>query len=105
MGKKKKKKKVVSASGKPFVSVLTPTYNRRHFIPFLIKNFKAQTYPKELIEWIVIDDGEDSVADLFEGIECVKYFRYEEKMKLGAKRNLMHKKSKGEILVYMDDDD
>jgi len=105
MGKKKGKKKVVSANGKPFVSVCTPTYNRRHFIPFLIRNFKAQTYPKQLIEWIIIDDGEDCVKDLFEGVECVKYFRYEEKMKLGRKRNLMHEKCKGEIIVYMDDDD
>ena len=105
MGKKKGKKKVVSASGKPLVSVCTPTYNRRHFIPFLIRNFKAQTYPKQLIEWIIIDDGEDCVKDLFEGVECVKYFRYEEKMKLGRKRNLMHEKCKGEIIVYMDDDD
>ena len=105
MGKKKKKKKIVSANGKPFVSVCTPTYNRRHFIPFLIKNFLAQTYPKELMEWVIIDDGEDSVQDLFEGVECVKYFRYEEKMKLGRKRNLMHEKCKGDIIIYMDDDD
>ena len=105
MGKKRKGKKKVSANGKPFVSVCTPTYNRRHFIPFLIKNFKAQTYPKELMEWIVIDDGEDSVKDLFEGVECVKYFRVEEKMKLGKKRNFMHTKCKGDIIVYMDDDD
>ena len=105
MGKKKKGKKKVSANGKPFVSVVTPTYNRRHFIPFLIKNFKAQTYPKELMEWVIIDDGEDCVKDLFEGVECVKYFRLEEKMKLGQKRNYMHTKCKGEIIVYMDDDD
>ena len=105
MGKKRKGKKKVSPNGKPFVSVCTPTYNRRHFIPFLIKNFKAQTYPKELMEWIVIDDGEDCVKDLFEGVECVKYFRVEEKMKLGKKRNFMHTKCKGEIIVYMDDDD
>ena len=26
-------------------------------------------------------------------------------MKLGRKRNFMHEKSKGEIIVYMDDDD
>ena len=36
MGKKKKGKKKVSANGKPFVSVCTPTYNRRKFIPQLI---------------------------------------------------------------------
>ena len=105
-GKKGKKgKKTVSATGKPFVSVCTPTYNRRIFIPNLIKCFQAQTYPKQLMEWIIIDDGEESVEDLFKGVECVKYFRYEEKLKLGRKRNLMHEKSKGEIIVYMDDDD
>tara|TARA_X000000368_G_scaffold415912_1_gene408650 strand:+ start:1038 stop:1775 length:738 start_codon:yes stop_codon:yes gene_type:complete len=103
MGKKRAKK--VSANGKPFVSVCTPTYNRRIFIPNLIRCFKSQTYPKQLMEWIVIDDGEDSVEDLFKDVECVKYFRYEKKLKLGRKRNLMHEKSKGEILVYMDDDD
>jgi len=106
MGKKKRgKKKKVSTSGKPFVSVCTPTYNRRRFIPALIKSFQNQTYPKELMEWIIIDDGEDNVKDCFEGIECVKYFRYEKKMKLGKKRNVMHEKATGEIIVYMDDDD
>ena len=105
MGKKNRKKKIVSPNGKPFVSVCTPTYNRRKFIPQLIKCFKAQTYPKQLMEWIIIDDGEDSVEDLFKGVECVKYTRVEKKMKLGRKRNYMHEKSKGEIIVYMDDDD
>ena len=57
------------------------------------------------MEWIIIDDSDEPVGDLFEGVECVKYFRYEEKIKLGRKRNLMHEKSKGEIIVYMDDDD
>ena len=104
MGKKNRKKKV-SSSGKPFVSICTPTYNRRIFIPQLIKCYLSQDYPKELMEWIVIDDGEDSVEDLFKDIEGVKYFRYEEKIKLGRKRNLMHEKSKGKILIYMDDDD
>ena len=105
MGKKNKKTKTVSANGKPFVSVCTPTYNRRIFIPNLIRCFQAQTYPKELMEWIIIDDGEDSVEDLFKDVKCVKYFRHEKKIKLGRKRNLMHEKSKGDILVYMDDDD
>ena len=106
MGKKsRKKQKKVSAVGKPFVSICTPTYNRRPFIPNLIRCYLAQDYPRQLLEWIVIDDGTDSVEDLFQDISGVKYFRYEEKMKLGRKRNLMHEKSKGEIIVYMDDDD
>ena len=112
MGKKKNKKKKVSSVGKPFVSVCTPTYNRRRFLPFLIKCFISQTYPRELMEWIIIDDGEDSVKDIFTDPsldnslkKCIKYFRVEEKMKLGRKRNFMHEKCKGDIIVYMDDDD
>ena len=79
---------------RPFVSVCTPTYNRRKFIPLLIKCFESQTYPKELMEWIVVDDGEDKVEDLFEGVERVKYFYYPEKLKLGKKRNLTHERDK-----------
>lgn len=102
---KKRKPKVVSANGKPTVSVCTPTYNRRLFIPQLIKCFQKQTYPKQLMEWIIVDDGDEPVGDLFEGVECVKYFRIEKKMKLGRKRNFMHSKTTGDIIVYMDDDD
>tara|TARA_B100001093_G_scaffold378643_1_gene363965 strand:- start:642 stop:1385 length:744 start_codon:yes stop_codon:yes gene_type:complete len=105
MGKKNRKKSKVSSIGKPFVSICTPTYNRRIFIPNLIKCFELQTYPKELMEWIIIDDGEDKVEDLFINIPGVKYYRYDEKIKLGRKRNIMHEKCKGDIIVYMDDDD
>lgn len=105
MGKKSKKEKTVSASGKPFVSVCTPTYNRRLFIPFLIRAFEKQTYPRHLMEWIIIDDGTDPVEDLFKDVSGVKYFYYSEKMPIGKKRNIMHQKAKGEIIVYMDDDD
>lgn len=87
------------------VSVCTPTYNRRDFIPILIKCFEQQTYPKHLIEWIIIDDGEDKVEDLFKDIPQVKYFYYDKKITLGKKRNIMNEKATGEIIVYMDDDD
>ena len=90
---------------KPFVSVCTPTFNRRPFIEHMIKCFKHQDYPKDRMEWIIIDDGTDKIEDLVCGIKQVKYFKYDKKMNLGEKRNLMHQKSKGQILVYMDDDD
>jgi glycosyltransferase involved in cell wall biosynthesis len=89
----------------PFVSICTPTFNRRPFIPFMIKCFENQTYPKDRIEWIIIDDGTDPIKDLVEGIPQVKYYYYSEKMLLGKKRNLMHKKCSGDIIIYMDDDD
>ena len=94
-----------SKINKPLVSVCTPTFNRRAFIPFLIKCFQNQTYPKDRMEWIIIDDGTDPIGDLFEGIPYVKYYYYKERMLLGKKRNVMHSKCTGDIIVYMDDDD
>jgi glycosyltransferase involved in cell wall biosynthesis len=89
----------------PFVSVCTPTFNRRPFIPMIIKCFLQQDYPLDRVEWIIIDDGTDKIGDLFSKVEQVKYFSYDQKMTLGKKRNLMHEKSKGDFIVYMDDDD
>jgi glycosyltransferase involved in cell wall biosynthesis len=96
---------------KPFVSLVTPTYNRRRFIPSLLKLVEAQTYPKDKMEWILVDDGQDSVQDLFEAakgnpkLPTIRYIRREEKMTLGEKRNLLNQEAKGEILVALDDDD
>ena len=106
MGKKNRKKNQERTGvGMPKVSICTPTYNRRRFIPFLIKCYKAQTYPADALEWIVVDDGTDPVGDLFQNVKGVKYYYQEEKMKLGRKRNFMHEKATGDIIVYMDDDD
>ena len=90
----------------PFVSVCTPTFNRRPFIENIIQCYKNQTYPKSRMEWIVVDDGTDKVQDIFEKhkLPNFKYFSTE-KMNLGKKRNFMHTKTKGSIIVYMDDDD
>ena len=97
----KKKKK------NPLVSVCTPTFNRRPFIPIMFDCFRNQNYPKDRIEWIIVDDGTDKIADLIEksNIPQIKYFTIDKKMSLGEKRNYMHKQAKGSIIVYMDDDD
>jgi glycosyltransferase involved in cell wall biosynthesis len=102
MGKKIKVKKVL-----PFVSICTPTFNRRPFIQTMFECFKNQTYPKSRMEWIIIDDGTDKIKDLIDAanIPQIKYFPYDTKMTLGKKRNIMHDKTMGDILVYMDDDD
>lgn len=89
----------------PRVSVLTPTYNRRPFIPYCIKCLFHQTYSKALIEWIIIDDGDDKIGDLVTELPCVKYVPIDKKMTLGAKRNMLNRLATGEILIYWDDDD
>jgi uncharacterized coiled-coil protein SlyX len=60
------------------------------------------------MEWIIIDDGTDKIDDLVvdhPDIPNIKYFAYDEKLALGKKRNLLHEKTCGDIIVYMDDDD
>jgi glycosyltransferase involved in cell wall biosynthesis len=91
------------------VSVVTPTYNRRQFIPILIEIYKNQTFPKDKMEWIIVDDGRDRVEDLFveasKTIPNIRYIFKDEKMRIGAKRNLLNKEARGDIIVAMDDDD
>ena len=89
----------------PFVSLITPTYNRRIFMPQAIRNFMSQTYPKNKIEWIIADDGEDKIYDLVKDIPQVVYFSFDEKIKLGKKRNFLNSKVKGDIILSFDDDD
>lgn len=113
MGKKGAKSQAKSAPSAepkkyhPFVSICTPTFNRRPFIQTMFHCFRNQTYPKSRMEWIIVDDGTDKIGDLVAAanIPQIQYFSLPEKLSLGAKRNYMHKKTKGSIIVYMDDDD
>ncbi len=91
----------------PLVSVCTPTFNRRPFIETMFQCFRNQTYPKDRMEWIIVDDGTDRIKDLVEksGISQIKYFELDKKVSLGEKRNYMHSKATGSMIVYMDDDD
>lgn len=91
----------------PFVSICTPTFNRRPFIPIMLECFRNQTYPKNRMEWIIVDDGTDKISDIIRNanIPQIKYIELSTKMTLGEKRNFMHKQTKGSIIVYMDDDD
>ena len=98
-----------SKSSLPRVSICTPTFNRRPFFKGLISSVLSQKYPKELIEWVIVDDGTDKIGDLVKDIPFVKYISVDERMPLGKKRNFMHEKCEFKedeaIVVYMDDDD
>ena len=97
----------LSLDAYPLVSVCTPTFNRRPFIENMFNCFRNQDYPKDRIEWIIVDDGTDKIKDLIvaSNIPQIRYFEIEKKMFLGEKRNYMHKHVRGSIVVYMDDDD
>ena len=89
-----KKQKKGASNKLPTVSVYTPTFNRRPFIPFMLECFRQQDYPKSRIEWIIVDDGTDKIEDIImeANIPQIKYFKCDEKMILGKKRNFIHEK-------------
>jgi len=86
------------------VSVLTPTYNRRKFIPQYLRNIKNQDYNGP-IEILIADDGTDSIEDLLPNESSFKYIKLDSKKTIGYKRNLLCDEAKGDILINMDDDD
>ena len=86
----------------PFVSVCTPTFNRRPFIPAMLEIFRQQDYPKDKMEWIIIDDGTDSIRDLIEAanIPQIKYFYSSQKWFL-VKNEIFFTKSRVERLSFI----
>lgn len=108
----KTSKKTIKHSSIPFVSVVTPTFGRHKFLPWLIRMFNNQTYPQDRMELIILDDSLDEICDpqLKNMIDNQKNIRYiykqgESRMTIGAKRNMLNKLAKGDIIVAMDDDD
>jgi len=89
-----------------FVSVVTPTYNRRKFIPILIHLYKQQTYPAHLRELIILDDSTTTNEDLIPKDDpSIRYYYLSTKITLGEKRNKLNELAKGNIIVCFDDDD
>lgn len=76
----------------PTVTVCTITHNRQRFLPLLKQNIESQSYPAELIQWVIVDDSREaapvpSVPGLGLGVTC---HRLSSKLPIGRKRNLSH---------------
>src|SRR6266550_2834391 len=90
-------------SDSALVSCIMPTRNRRHLVGQAIAYFLRQDYPRT--ELIVVDDGEDCVADLVPSDARLRYIRLERRTALGTKRNLACQASRGDLIAHWDDDD
>ena len=103
----------------PPISILTPTCNRKQFLPLMINNMNGFHYPKEKIEWYLLESNDnssenydklfndkDEIKDLEEtlGIE-INYKYIDTRISIGEKRNMLSKSSSYEYLLNMDDDD
>ena len=96
----------------PYVSVLTPTYNRKNFLELCIFNLKNQTYPLEKLEWYLLDDSEkpytkEELEHIKKSIHPIKlkYDYNKIKLTIGVKRNKLVKNCTHKTCIMMDDDD
>lgn len=91
-------------SDRPTVSIITLLSGRRTFLPLLKLCVAAQTYPSERIEWVIIDDGEEDLSELFAGSREL-YIRCNKPLNIGRKRQYACDIASGEFLFFFDDDD
>lgn len=102
---------VIADEDLPTVSIITPTYNRRKLFALAVYNYLNQSYPRDKLEWVILDDTEDEtkcVRDLLPTDEKykIKYLRSPTKIaSIGEKRNILTENATGKIIVCMDDDD
>ncbi len=92
------------------ISVLTPTYNRAHFLKKLYNSLLENSKYDVEIEWLIMNDGStDETRDvvknfLTEKKITVKYFEQENQGKMSAINNLIEYVS-GDLIIECDSDD
>ena len=92
----------------PTVSVLTITYRRKHFFQLMWHVWNNYKYPKEKIEWVIIDDSPgtiDDLSDLIPKYPNIRYIRSPTHMSVGEKRNFGAEQCRHDLIVHQDDDD
>lgn len=88
-------------AGSPLVSCILLTRNRRRLVSQAIWCFFRQDYPAR--ELIVVDDGDDAVADLMPVDPRIRYVRTQLSA-AGAKRNHACELAHGQFIAHWDDD-
>ena len=90
-------------------SVIVPVYNRAPLLGKCLAALTKQTYPKELMEIVVVDDGSSddilSVIRRYEKAIDLRYYRQpDEGYRLAAARNMGLRQSSGDAFVLLDGD-
>ena len=98
----------------PPISIVTLLYNRRKFFDLACHNIMVTDYPKDKIEWIIVEDSDDPNEDASDRVVAVAesaapvqvvYLPLKSKHTVAQKRNLGAAKASSEIILMMDDDD
>lgn len=105
---------ILPAADCPKISVVTLLYNRRKFFDLACHSLMIQDYPKDKIEWIIVEDSDDPTEDASDRVMAVasaaapvrvEYIPLKKKTAVGEKRNIGVAKATADIVLMMDDDD
>lgn len=94
-------------AGKPSVSVVVPYYNQPRQLALVLAALALQTYPRDLLDVVVADDGSDEPPDVerWDSELDVTVVRQDDLgFRAAAARNLGARASRGSILCFLDAD-
>lgn len=90
----------------PSVTIVTPTYERRKLFYIAMRNFNEFDYPRNKLEWVILDDSRESMGDIIPKDKRINYIHIpNEHYSIAKKRNLGADFASNEIILHMDDDD
>jgi hypothetical protein len=98
----------------PPISIVTLLYNRRKFFELACHTMLLTDYPKDKIEWIIVEDSDDPMEGASDRVMAVaskaaplkvEYVPLRKKTTVAEKRNIGVAKATAEIVLMMDDDD
>ena len=93
----------------PPISIVIPVYNRREMLGITLAAIENQTYPIELIEVVVADDGSNDlpfeICDDFSQKLNIRYVRQQDQgYRASAARNLGIRTAKNDLIILLDGD-
>jgi glycosyltransferase involved in cell wall biosynthesis len=88
------------------VSIITSTKNRKKSLSETLSHFyRVNTYPEELLEYIVVNDSDEDLDDILELYKGKTFSIVKNEGKgLAAGRNTGSRLSTGSLIIYLDDD-
>lgn len=94
----------------PFVSLITPTFCNENMFFLSVLSFLNQNYPRDKIEWLIVDDTPDSYGKSVKEVipredDRIHHFQINtpKRIPLGKKLNIGISKARGDYIVHFFD--
>lgn len=97
-------------SGRPRLTIFTPTYNRAKLLPRLFESIRSSRHQVDFLEWLLVDDGSlDGTAEIVRSFQAaepglIRYVRVQN----GGKHRAISRAAelaRGDWILLLDSDD